>query len=187
MALRADWSKPFRPRLSSLLQRSRIARAALSVSGIATDRFMFAGFPPHKQVARQGFYREFEHQAATLVFYESNHRIVASVKDMQLIFGAERKVVLAREITKLFETVYSTTLGELPEWLQADNNQQKGEFVLVVDGADVHMSAQSAELEQVLKILLEELPVKQASQMAAKITGMKKNQVYKLALEFSGK
>ncbi|RDH81341.1 MAG: 16S rRNA (cytidine(1402)-2'-O)-methyltransferase [endosymbiont of Galathealinum brachiosum] len=163
------------------------AIAALSVSGIATDRFMFAGFPPHKQGARQSFYQEFEHQAATLVFYESSHRIVASVKDMQLVFGAERKVVLAREITKLFETVHSSTLGELPEWLQADNNQQKGEFVLVVDGVEVQMSPQSAELEQVLKILLEELPVKQASKMAAKITGMKKNQVYKLALELSGK
>ncbi len=163
------------------------AIAALSVSGLATDRFMFVGFPPHKQGARQNFYREFEHQVATLVFYESSHRIVASVKDMLQIFGAERRVVMAREITKLYETVHSTTLGEMPEWLQADSNQQKGEFVLVLDGAEVHTSPLLAELNQVLSILLEELPLKQASQMAARIMGMKKNQVYKLALELSGK
>ena len=163
------------------------AVAALSVSGLATDRFMFAGFAPHKQGARHNFYREFAHQSATLIFYESSHRIVAAVKDMSQVFGADRQVVLAREITKLFETIHSTTLGKLSEWLQADSNQQKGEFVLVLQGAEVQLSAQSAELEQVLKVLLDELPVKQASQIAAKITGMKKNAVYKLALEFSGK
>ncbi|MCW8933324.1 MAG: 16S rRNA (cytidine(1402)-2'-O)-methyltransferase [Gammaproteobacteria bacterium] len=163
------------------------AIAALSVSGLATDRFMFAGFPPHKQGARQNFYREFENQSVTLVFYESSHRIVASVNDMLQIFGENRRVVLAREITKLFETVHSTELGDLLEWLQADSNQQKGEFVLVVEGAEQQINPQSAELGMVLKVLLEELPVKQASQMAAKITGQKKNQVYKLALELTGK
>jgi len=163
------------------------AIAALSVSGLATDRFMFAGFPPHKQGARQNFYREFEFQPATLVFYESSHRIVASVNDMLQVYGGSRRVVLAREITKLFETVHSAELEHLLEWLQADKNQQKGEFVLIVQGSDQQMSQQSAELVPVLKVLLEELPVKQASQMAAKITGIKKNQVYKLALDLSGK
>jgi 16S rRNA (cytidine1402-2'-O)-methyltransferase len=162
------------------------AIAALSASGLATDRFMFAGFPPHKQGARQNFYREFEHQASTLVFYESSHRIVASVKDMQQIFGEQRRVVLAREITKLFETVHSCMLGELLEWLVADTNQQKGEFVLIIEGVACQKSPQSAELEQLLKTLLEELPVKQASQLAAKISGIKKNAVYKLALELAG-
>jgi len=163
------------------------AIAALSVSGLATDRFMFAGFPPHKQGARQNFYREFEFQSATLVFYESSHRILASVNDMVQVFGANKRVVLAREITKLFETVHSAELGDLLGWLQADKNQQKGEFVLILEGAEQQMSSQSAELSTLLKVLLDELPVKQASQMAAKITGMKKNQVYKLALELSGK
>jgi len=163
------------------------AIAALSVSGLATDRFLFAGFAPHKQGARQDFFREFEHQVATLVFYESSHRIVASVKDMMQIFGEKRRVVLAREISKLFETVYSSTIGDLIGWLQADTNQQKGEFVLVLEGKEEQVSQQSAELEQLLKVLLEELPVKQASQIAAKITGVKKNQIYKLALDLSGK
>jgi len=163
------------------------AIAALSVSGLATDRFLFAGFPPHKQGARQNFYREFEHQAASLVFYESSHRILASANDLLVVFGENRRVVMAREITKLFETIHSTTLGELPEWLQSDSNQQKGEFVLVLEGVEAELSPHSAELVQVLKILLDELPVKQASQLAAKITGNKKNQVYKLALELAGK
>ncbi|VAW55728.1 16S rRNA (cytidine(1402)-2'-O)-methyltransferase [hydrothermal vent metagenome] len=163
------------------------AVAALSVSGLATDKFMFVGFPPHKQGARQNFYHEHEHQEATLIFYESSHRILASVKDMLLVFGEKRRVVLAREITKLFETIHSTTLADLPNWLQADKNQQKGEFVVMLEGAEVQMSSQFAQLEQVLKILLDELPVKQASQMAAKITGIKKNQVYKLALILSAK
>ena len=163
------------------------AIAALSVAGLATDRFLFAGFAPHKQGARQNFYREFEHQTATLVFYESSHRIMASVKDMREVFGDDRSVVLAREITKLFETIHSTTLGELSEWLAEDSNQQKGEFVLVLQGTSEVLSPQSAALAQTLKILLAELPVKQASQIAAKITGMKKNAVYKIALEMSGK
>jgi len=163
------------------------AIAALSVSGLATDRFMFAGFPPHKQGARQNFYREFEHQTATLVFYESSHRIVVSVKDMLQVFGETRPVVMAREISKLFETIHSSTLGELPQWLEADSNQQKGEFVLVLQGSSVQLNPQTAELESLLKILLDELPVKQASKIAAKMTGVKKNSVYKLALELSGK
>lgn len=163
------------------------AIAALSASGLATDKFLFAGFPPHKSGARQGFYQQFEQQTSTLIFYESSHRIVASVRDMQLVFGGQRKVVMAREITKTFETIHSSTLEELPEWLQADQNQQKGEFVIVLQGCAEAMDTMSVGLENILKILLEELTVKQASKLAAKITGMKKNTVYKLALELSTK
>jgi len=161
------------------------AIAALSASGLATDKFLFAGFPPHKQGARQNFYQSFDRLPYTLVFYESSHRIVASSKDLSLVFGAERRVVLAREITKTFETIHSTTLGELPDWLQSDSNQQKGEFVLVLDGSEEQVDESSIGINALLKTLLEELSVKQASQLAAKITGMKKNQVYKLALEMS--
>jgi len=163
------------------------AIAALSASGLATDKFLFAGFPPHKQGARQSFYQSFEYQSSTLIFYESSHRIVASIKDMQQVFGGGRRVVLAREITKTFETIYSTTLAELPVWLEGDHNQQKGEFVIVLEGVQEEKDTQAIGLEQVLSVLLEDLPVKQASQLAAKITGIKKNQVYKLALDMSGK
>jgi len=162
------------------------AIAALSVSGLATDRFLFAGFPPHKQSARQGFYQEFEQQTATLIFYESSHRIVTSVRDMMQVFGGQRRVVMAREITKTFETIHSCILAELPEWLEADLNQQKGEFVIVVEGAAKSIDTLSVGVEQVLKILLDDLSVKQASKLTAKITGVKKNDVYKLALELSG-
>jgi len=163
------------------------AIAALSASGLATDRFLFAGFSPHKQGARQSFYREFERQTATLVFYESSHRIVAAAKDLLNVFGPERQIVMAREMTKTFETIHSTYLGEFPDWLEADHNQQKGEFVLVLEGAVKNDNALELDMQDTLRILLEELPVKQASQLTAKITGLKKNQVYKLALELSGK
>lgn len=163
------------------------AIAALSASGLATDRFLFAGFPPHKQGPRQRFYEGLRQQSSTLVFYESSHRVLDSVTDMRHVFGAERAVVLAREISKAFETIHSTTLAELPDWIAADANQQKGEFVLVVQGATVQADELAVELEHVLGVLLEELPVKQAAQMAARITGLKKNQVYQRALRLAGK
>ncbi|HEY9201948.1 MAG TPA: 16S rRNA (cytidine(1402)-2'-O)-methyltransferase [Gammaproteobacteria bacterium] len=163
------------------------AIAALSASGLATDRFLFAGFPPHKQGARQRFYEGLHQQTSTLIFYESSHRVLDSVTDMRDVFGAERAIVLAREISKTFETIHSTTLGALPEWIAADANQQKGEFVLVVQGAIEQADALAVELEHVLGVLLEELPVKQAAQMAARITGLKKNQVYQRALQLAGK
>lgn len=163
------------------------AIAALSASGLATDKFLFAGFPPHKQGARQGFYQTFEQQVSTLIFYESSHRIVTSVKDMRQVFGGQRRVVMAREITKTFETIHSCLLEELPEWIEADSNQQKGEFVIVLEGMTEALDTTAVGLEQVLKILLAELSVKQASKLAAQITGMKKNIVYKLALEMEAK
>jgi 16S rRNA (cytidine1402-2'-O)-methyltransferase len=163
------------------------AIAALSASGLATDRFLFAGFPPHKQGARQRFYEGLRQQTSTLVFYESSHRVLDSVRDMRDVLGAERAIVLAREISKTFETIHSSTLALLPDWIAADTNQQKGEFVLVVQGATVQADELAVELEHVLGVLLEELPVKQAAQMAARITGLKKNQVYQRALQLAGK
>jgi len=121
------------------------------------------------------------------VFYESSHRIVLSVNDLLAVFGGERKIVLAREISKIFETIHNGVLNDLPGWLAADLNQQKGEFVLVLEGAATKPDAGMLELESVLKVLLEELPLKQASQIASKITGIKKNTVYRQALEMSDK
>jgi len=163
------------------------AIAALSACGLATDRFLFAGFPPHKQGPRQRFYEDLRYQSSTLIFYESSHRILASVYDMLGVLGGERQIVMAREITKTFETIHNTSLLELPDWLEADTNQRKGEFVLIVEGMRDEPDTQSIQIEQILQALLSELPVKQASQLTAKITGMKKNQVYKKALEMSGK
>ncbi len=160
------------------------AIAALSVSGLATDRFCFVGFPPAKTGARKSFYESLARDTATLVFYESSHRIEASLQDMVEVFGPDRQALLAREISKAFETVRNARLAELADWVANDENQRKGEFVLVVQGDEPSDNeAMTVDLRHMLEILLEELPVKQASQLAAKIAGMKKNQVYKLALE----
>jgi 16S rRNA (cytidine1402-2'-O)-methyltransferase len=162
------------------------AIAALSAAGLATDRFYFAGFPPAKAGARQGFFEELARQPATLIFYESSHRILASLADMMAVLGADRDAVLAREITKTFETLHKASLAELLAWVQADDNQRKGEFVVMVSGA-LPQPGVELDVEKVLAVLMAELPLKQASALAARITGRKKNQVYKMALEMSDK
>ncbi len=159
------------------------AIAALSASGLATDRFTFAGFPPAKSAARCAFYMQLREHTATQIFYESSHRIQASLADMLSVFGEQRRVVVAREITKTFETIKSAPLGEMVAWLDADANQRKGEFVVLVQGfAAEHQDEVSVKLEPLLTLLMQELPTKQASQLAAKIMGQKKNAVYKVAL-----
>jgi 16S rRNA (cytidine1402-2'-O)-methyltransferase len=159
--------------------------AALSVSGLPTDRFMFEGFLPSRSAARKEHLNRLVEETCTLIFYESCHRIVASIQDMLEIFGEEREVVIARELTKKFETVKLGNMGALSEWLQADANQQKGEFVVLVHGAKLDTKSIGAEEKRVLKILLEELPVKQAAALASRLTGLSKNLLYKQALEIS--
>lgn len=163
------------------------AIAALSASGLPTDRFLFAGFAPSKSAARQTFYGQYRLQTATLIFYESSHRILASLEDMAVVFGKQRQAVLARELTKTFETIKAAPLEALCSWVEADENQRKGEFVVLVQGFDGQQQDEvQVQLESVLGVLMEELPVKQASQLAARIMGLKKNQVYKLALTLKG-
>jgi len=162
------------------------AIAALSAAGLPTDRFYFAGFPPAKSGARKAFFEPLAKQSATLIFYESSHRILASLEDMAAVFGADREAVLARELTKAFETLHKTTLGELLSWVQADDNQRKGEFVVMLGGAPVQ-AAIELDVETLLGVLMEELPLKQASALAARISGHKKNQVYKMALAMADK
>ena len=159
------------------------AIAALSAAGLATDRFLFAGFTPARSGARKQFYADLAKQSATLVFYESCHRIVDSLNDMREVLGGQRRVLLAREISKTFETLYRADLTSLCEWVQSDANQQKGEFVLVVEGAVEQSSGANLDVSHVLAILLAELPLKQACSLAVKLTGEKKNKVYKMALE----
>lgn len=157
------------------------AIAALSASGLATDQFYFVGFPPSKSTARKKFFHTLSHYAATLVFYESSHRIVDSIRDMLEVFGESRVVVMARELTKKFETIRQSSLPELLQWVESDSNQQKGEFVLLLEGDKRTEESEglNMELDHMLKVLMDELPVKQASQLVARITGLKKNQVYK--------
>jgi len=163
------------------------AIAALSASGLPTDRFYFAGFPPAKSAARVHFYEQLCDETSTLIFYESSHRIENSLFDMSKVFGPERQAVLAREITKTFETIRKASLCDLLKWVSEDENQRKGEFVLIIQGNEDQASENTVSLEQTLKILMEELPLKQAVKLAANLMGMKKNQVYKVALDMQSK
>ena len=157
--------------------------AALSASGLPSDRFSFEGFLPAKSSARRQRLQTLVADGRTLIFYESTHRIEESLADMVTVFGPQRYVVIAREITKRFETIHGDTLESLVAWVAADPNQCKGEFVVMVHGADAPETREiDAEAERVLKLLLEELPVKQAAALAAKITGAKKNVLYQFAL-----
>ena len=157
--------------------------AALSVSGLPCDRFVFEGFPAAKSAARRQRFSELADDSRTLIFYESTHRIQDSLADMAEVFGPERDAVVARELTKRFETVHGDTLAGLIAWIEADKDQSRGEFVVMVHGASPQdAQAVDAESERILKLLLEDLPVKQAAALAAKITGAKKNALYKYAL-----
>jgi 16S rRNA (cytidine1402-2'-O)-methyltransferase len=156
---------------------------ALSVSGLPSDRFVFEGFLPHKSGARQKRLQTLAAEPRTLIFYEAPHRILDTLQDMAAVFGPQRHAVLARELTKTFETIKGAGLGELLEWVKSDANQQKGEMVVLVHGAPESDSATSdAEAARILKLLMDELPLGQASALAAKITGLKKKQLYRMGL-----
>ncbi len=158
------------------------AIAALSVAGLPSDRFAFDGFPPAKPVARETFFGERQNEARTLIFYETPHRISASLRAMVNAFGRARPAVLARELTKKFETIRCATLGELCDWIANESDQRRGEFVVIVHGATAPVEQPiGPEAQRVLRILLRELPVKQAAAMAAEITGHKKRALYRLA------
>src|SRR5690606_20020795 len=160
---------------------------ALCASGLPSDRFMFEGFLPARHTARVTHLEALREQTHTLIFYESPHRIVVSITDMLAVFGPRRQAVLCRELTKTFESIHGDALEALLPWLLADDNRQRGEFVVLVRGAEEVASADvSPEAEKVLAILLEELSVKQASALAARITGVKKNLLYQMALAKAG-
>ena len=152
---------------------------ALSAAGLPTDRFRFEGFLPAKSGARQQQLEELKQETVTLVFYESPHRIEDTLADMQAILGEQRQAVLARELTKTFETIRGDTLAALSAWVAGDANQRKGEIVLLVQGAEaLNPEDLNPEAERVLKILLQELPMKQAASLAAEITGVRKKKLY---------
>jgi 16S rRNA (cytidine1402-2'-O)-methyltransferase len=158
------------------------AITALSAAGLPSDRFGFEGFPPAKEAARRAYFEARRVEARTLIFYETPHRIVESLRDMAEVFGAEREAVFARELTKQFETIRTGTLAELAMWVASDANQQRGEIVVLVRGAVIDDAALDVQAERVLRLLLAELPVKQAAHLTAQITGQKKNLLYQRAL-----
>ena len=159
------------------------AITALSVAGLPSDRFCFEGFLSAKSGARERSLQSLATETRSLIFYEAPHRIVASCIAMRDVFGAERRAVIARELTKRFETVHGAPLGELCEWLQSDENQQKGEFVIIVHGAEAEDPHELDEKSRhLIEILLGELPLKQAVSLAVKISGLKKNAIYQYAV-----
>ncbi|MEX1829388.1 16S rRNA (cytidine(1402)-2'-O)-methyltransferase [Luteibacter sp. CQ10] len=152
--------------------------AALSVAGLPSDRFVFEGFLAAKAGARRSRLAELAGESRTLIFYESSHRIVESLEDMREAFGADREAVVARELTKLFETVLGAPLAGLVEQVKADPNQQKGEFVVMVAGRETGEDERIAEGLRVFGILKEELPPAKAAKLAAAITGAPRKALY---------
>jgi 16S rRNA (cytidine1402-2'-O)-methyltransferase len=160
------------------------AVVALSAAGLPTDHFLFEGFLPVKNAARLQRLQILQRETRTLIFYEAPHRILSMLQDLQQIFGGQRAAVVARELTKTFETIYRGTLAEVLAQLQQNPQQVRGEFVVLVHGAEAKSSTRSElETEKILKILLAELPLKQAASLAAQITGQSKNDLYQLALQ----
>lgn len=161
------------------------AIAALSAVGLPSDRFSFEGFLPSKQSQRLLALEKLKDETQTMIIYEAPHRIVDSLKDMVEVFGADRPVGFAREITKTFETIKKMALGELVQFVESDHNQQKGEIVLVIGGATVEKDLDQEKLDKLLTRLLQDLSVKAASQLAADLTGIKKKVAYQRALELT--
>jgi 16S rRNA (cytidine1402-2'-O)-methyltransferase len=160
---------------------------ALSASGLGDDRFYFYGFLPAKAKQRETALTGLRALPATLVFYEAPHRIVETTDALAAIFEPDRQIVFARELTKLFEQIHRCALKDAAAWLTADANRQRGEFVILLEGASAVADADDAEAERILAILLAECPVSQAAALAAQITGQKKNALYERALKMKAR
>ncbi|MBV1807163.1 MULTISPECIES: 16S rRNA (cytidine(1402)-2'-O)-methyltransferase [Pseudomonas] len=159
--------------------------AALSAAGLPSDRFIFEGFLPAKAVGRKARLEQVKEEPRTLIFYEAPHRILECLQDMEQVFGADRPALLAREITKTFETLKGLPLGELRAFVEADSNQQRGECVVLVAGwtPPEDEDVIGAEARRILDLLLEEMPLKRAAALASEITGVRKNLLYQVALD----
>ncbi|MFN3594080.1 MAG: 16S rRNA (cytidine(1402)-2'-O)-methyltransferase [Thiobacillaceae bacterium] len=159
------------------------AATALSVAGISAPHWLFYGFLPSRAAARRRTLQDLAALPYHLVFYEAPHRILDCVADLAASLGPERELILARELTKRFEQVISLRLGEAQAWLKADAERQRGEFVLIVAGAQPGARAETSNARQVLATLLAELPASQAARLAARLTGLKRSALYALALD----
>lgn len=163
------------------------AIAAISVAGLASDRFTFAGFPPAKETARRGWYADLAHSSATLIIYEAPHRVLASLRDAIAVFGAEREACMCREITKTFETIKRACLADLAEFVAADTNQQRGEIVLIIAGSKEPAVQLGDAEEGLLLSVAEYAPPKVAAGIVADYLGLKKNDLYARLLEIKNK
>ena len=159
------------------------AIAALSVAGLPTDRFVFEGFLPAKTAARSERLEQLAREGRTLIFYEAPHRLGEVLHDMTRIFGAERNASISRELTKRFETTYSGTLAQLSDAATLDSDMSRGEIVIVVSGAPAASPALEFDSEALLRALLEELSPSQAAKVAAHVTGLRRSDLYAVALK----
>ncbi|MBC3873034.1 16S rRNA (cytidine(1402)-2'-O)-methyltransferase [Undibacterium flavidum] len=166
----------------SPLPGASAAISALSASGLLNDQFYFVGFLPAKAGQRESVLQGLMQVPANLIFYEAPHRILESCQALLQAFGAERRIVFARELSKLFEEIHRCTLAEAAHWLAQDSHREKGEYVVIVEGANPDQADDDLEAKRILTILLAELSVKQAAALAAQITGQKKNALYQMAL-----
>jgi 16S rRNA (cytidine1402-2'-O)-methyltransferase len=160
------------------------ALAALSIAGLPTDSFVFAGFLPAREEARRHRLQELAAEPRTVILYESTHRIVDTLQALAELLG-DRRLCLARELTKLFEESRTARPAELLEWLRADDNRQRGEFVLVLEGADP-AGAAPREAERILRVLLKELSASKAAKLAAALTGLPRKELYAIAVRLGG-
>lgn len=160
---------------------------ALSAAGLPTDRFTFEGFLPHKAGPKREKLEQQSQEPRTLVYYEAKHRILETIEMMAEVFGGERQACVARELTKTFETFYHGTLPEILAQLSADDDQQKGEFVVMITGNSEPRPANSIDIDKLFRLLLEELPPKKAAAIVADISGENKKELYQRALEIQGK
>ena len=163
------------------------AIAALSVAGLPTDRFVFEGFLPGKATSRREHLRNVASELRTIVFYEAPHRLKSALQDMADCLAPERRAVVARELTKQFETLYYGTLAELATRSSHDEDMTRGEAVIVVAGSAAQERSTDLNPDKVLRVLLEELPASQAAKLAARLTGAKRADLYNLALSMAGK
>ncbi|WP_213990853.1 16S rRNA (cytidine(1402)-2'-O)-methyltransferase [Sodalis sp. dw_96] len=162
------------------------AITALSAAGLPSDRFCYEGFLPAKRKGRQDSLLALEHEPRTLIFYESTHRLLDSLQDMVTVWGPERYVVLARELTKTWENIHGAPVGELLAWVLEDGNRSRGEMVLIVEGFHSQEDALPPESLRTLALLQKELPLNKAAALAAEIHGVKKNALYRYALDQLG-
>ncbi len=160
------------------------ALAALSISGLPTDAFVFVGFLPAREEARRHRLLELAGETRTVILYESTHRIEDTLQALVESLG-DRRVCLARELTKLFEESRTAKAAELLAWLRADDNRRRGEFVLVVEGADPAAAA-PREAERILRVLLKELGASKAAKLAAELTGLPRKELYAIAVKLGG-
>lgn len=159
------------------------AITALSAAGLPSDRFCYEGFLPAKRKGRQDCLRALEHEPRTLIFYESTHRLLESLQDMVTVWGPGRYVVLARELTKTWESIHGAPVAELLAWVEEEEVRKRGEMVLIVEGHHADEQALPPEALRTLALLQKELPLNKAAALAAEIHGVKKNALYRYALE----